>query len=79
MAVTDSNVLLMYAQIFSDTIPFRNNHYNVTGTSSFLYPPFDCSGSEQSLLDCQRQSNIRNLLTCTDTELAGVTCSGSKH
>uniref|UniRef100_A0A1X7V0V9 SRCR domain-containing protein n=1 Tax=Amphimedon queenslandica TaxID=400682 RepID=A0A1X7V0V9_AMPQE len=54
---------------------YRNNFFGVSESPFFVYGLFYCSGSEETLLDCQR-SSVNHLLNCISTELAGVKCIG---
>ena len=54
---------------------YVNNYYGVTENPSFVIGGLSCSGSEESLLDCPKQSNSL-LLNCNKNDIAGVHCLG---
>ena len=53
---------------------YHSNYFAVASNPSFVYGTFSCSGSEQSLMACQKSRG--NLLNCQNNEIAGVRCEG---
>ncbi|XP_019860164.1 PREDICTED: deleted in malignant brain tumors 1 protein-like [Amphimedon queenslandica] len=55
---------------------YGNNYFRVANNPWFVLGRFFCSGSEESLIECPRQSTS-SLLQCESYEIAGVHCIGS--
>ena len=53
---------------------YHSNYFAVASNPLFVYGTFSCSGSEQSLMACQK--SYSNLLNCQNNEIAGVHCEG---
>ena len=52
----------------------RNNAYYGMGSGPILLSNLYCTGSEETLLDCNR--NMYGALSCTHRQDAGVVCEG---
>ena len=53
----------------------RNNAYFGMGSGPILLSHLNCTGTEASLLDCNRY-NMYGTLSCTHQDDAGVSCEG---
>ena len=71
-------LLVMYLKIIynytSGSMFYHSNYFAVASNPLFVYGTFSCSGSEQSLMACQK--SYGNLLNCRNSEIAGVHCEG---
>ena len=52
----------------------RNSAYYGMGSGAILLSDLYCAGSEETLLDCNR--NMYGALNCTHRQDAGVVCEG---